>query len=72
MLIFNGGGVVVLKNKQLPSKTSADARFRWWWGSGVGKQTSAIENEHMRSFSRAVGCTLLLAPKTLVAGEDCG
>jgi len=47
-----GGVVVMMENKQPPSKTSASAHFRGWVGGGNGKQITTIENKHFCSFLR--------------------
>jgi hypothetical protein len=45
----------VLAKDQLLSKMSVLARFRHWLGGSAGKEPTALENEQLRSFSRALG-----------------
>jgi hypothetical protein len=52
VLIFDGGGVVVMESNQPPSKTSTNAHFRGWLVGGSGRQAATLENEQTRSFSR--------------------
>jgi hypothetical protein len=56
VLVFEGVCLVMGKNNQLPSKTSARAHFRWWLLGDGEKQSTTIENERACSFSRVVEC----------------
>jgi len=54
MLIFNGGGMVMIKDNQPPSKMSTGARFRGWWDGGAEEQSTTIKNELAHSFSMII------------------
>ena len=56
MLVFNGGGIMIMKNNQPPSKTSMSTHFRGWWDGGAEEQLTTIKNEHTHLFSMVVGC----------------
>jgi hypothetical protein len=56
ILVFEDGGMMVMKNNQPPSKMSTYAHFQGWWDGGSQEQLNTLETECMHSFFEGSRC----------------